>query len=327
MPTHIFPYQRFAGLALALLLFAMPAYAQPATDQVPPATRTFVLENVRIVQAPGRVIENGSILIRDGLIHSVGATIDAPFDAKRMEGDSLTVYAGFIDGLSHTGIPKPKAASNLPQVPPANPPNDRAGIQPERFAADMVDHAEKSSTQLREAGFTAAHVVPHGQMLPGSGAIILLGGDDAKSMVFKRDASLFAQIETARGVYPGTPMGVMAKFRQLYHEANRRQRIENLYNDNPNGLSRPAYDPVHAAFFPVLSKEKPVIMYAEDPLETYRSIRLHSELDFPLMLAGMYEGSEVVDQLMEADVPLFLTLKMPKEAKKDGRAIVEPSWA
>ena len=298
------------------LLFASPVLAQPALDNVPDATRTYVIENVRIVQAPGRVIENGTIIIRDGLIHSVGASAALPFDAKVMEGDSLTVYAGFIDGLSNTGIPKPKAASNLPSVPRANPPNDRAGIQPERFAADMLDHDDKSISQLREVGFTAAHVVPHGQMLPGSGAIILLGGDSPKDLVVVRDASMFAQIVGARGVYPGTPMGVMAKFRQLYYEAQRRNRIENLYDSDPSGIERPAYDPVHGAFFPVLAENKPVVMFANDPLSAYRSMRLQGELNFPLVLAGLYEGFEIVDQLMDADVPLFLSLKMPKDPKK-----------
>ncbi len=150
-------------------------------------------------------------------------------------------------------------------------------------------------------------------MLPGSGALVLLAGDDANDMVVKRDVSMFAQIEGARRVYPATPMGVVAKMRQLYREASRRKQLEAAYAANATAMPRPEYDPVHYAFFPVIDGEKPVFMYTNDALDIYRALRLHTTLGFPLVLAGLNQGFESLDLLLEADVPLFLTLDLPDE--------------
>ena len=190
-------------------------------------TRAFAIENARIVQAPGRVIERGTVVVRNGLIEAVGTNVDVPYDAERIAGDSLTVYAGFIDGLSHTAMPEPKddeegnrSFGAPPGVEdPGNPPNDVAGIQPERRAAGLIEAGESSVEAMREIGFTAAHVVPQGGLLPGSGAVVLLTGGEAQAMILQKDASLAAQFEGAPGVYPATPMGIMAKLRNLYRES------------------------------------------------------------------------------------------------------------
>ena len=314
-------------LVFVLLFFGVTA-AVAQTNDVQLVTGVYAIENARIVQAPGQVIESGTVVLRDGLIEAVGTDVDIPYDAEIIEGDSLTIYAGFIDGLSQAGVPRPRNAeggattrasvrASLPEgFTRANPPNDVAGVQPERSVVELLDPKEKSIADLREVGFTVAHVVPRGQMLPGSGAIILLGEGERESLVLRPDVSIFAQMQGARGVYPGTPMGVMAKMRQIYKEAQRRKRMEALYEADATAISRPAYDPVHYAFFPVIDGQKPIVYHVNGPLEIYRALRLQKALGFPLVLTGLYEGFESIDALAEANMPMFITFKMPKEDKK-----------
>lgn len=302
-----------------------PASRAQTTTGVPEVTRTVAIEGARIVQAPGRVIERGTVVMRDGLILAVGTDVQIPYDAERIDGDSLTVYAGFIDGLSHAGIPQPKASSDRESVrDPGNPPPDRAGIQPDRDARALLVPDDASVDALRQAGFTVAHTVPHGGMLPGTGAIVLLAGDDADAMVLRPEASLFARFEGARGVYPATPMGVMATWRQLYREAERRRQVETLYAANPAGLERPPYDPVHAALAPVVAGTRPVFFYTDGDdgaLDVYHALALQQDLGFSLVLAGLNQGFQVVDALKAADAPLLLTLGLPEDPdeKKDTR--------
>jgi imidazolonepropionase-like amidohydrolase len=309
----------WAACLLALTLLPPPVAAQSA-DDVPRVTRTFALENARVVRAPGDVLDRATVVVRDGLILRVGPDAAIPFDAERIAADSLTVYAGFIDGLSHAGIPTPEPNRDREDVErPGDPPNDRAGIQPERRASAMLDAGDGSIEDLREAGFTMAHVVPHGQMLPGHGAVILLAGDDPNALVVRDDAALFAQFDGASGVYPATDMAVIATLRQLYREAERRQRVEALYADNASGMERPAFDPVHQAFFPVLDGDLPMAFYTDNALDVYRALSLQDDLGFPLLLAGLNQGFLAIDALQEADVPLLLTLDLP-ETKDDEAA-------
>jgi len=299
---------------LLTVLMWMPSGAQAQlSEDVPQVTRTYALEHARVVQAPGRVLERATVIVRDGLIAAIGPNVSIPFDAERIAADSLVIYAGFIDGLSHAGIPEPEQPRNQPRPDdPGNPPDEEAGIQPERDVRTLLDPKEKSLATLRNAGFTVAHVVPYGQMLPGTGAVILLAGDDPKALVLKGDASLFAQFTGARRMYPATDMAVMSKLRQLYREAGRRQLMETRYAEDPTGLERPEYDPAHYALFPVLDGEKPVYFHTENALDLHRALDLRQRLGFPLVLTGLSQSFDAVDALKQADVPLLLTLDLPE---------------
>ncbi len=312
MPSVFFDALRWRK-GLLFLIFLLPFGARAQSGEIPIVTRTLAIENARVVQAPGRVIVRGTVVLRDGLILSVGKKVDIPFDAERIDGDSLVVYAGFIDGLSHAGIPKPDEPKDPPRSDdPGNPPNDVAGIQPERDARTMLDPSDKSIAALRNAGFSVVHAVPYGRMLPGAGAYVQLGGTTADAMVLRDSPALFAQFAGGRRVYPATPMGIMAKMRQLYREADRLHRLEAMYAKNPAGIERPVLSAVDQAFFPVLEGERPIFFYTKGSLEIYRALRLQHDLGFKLMLGGLSEGFDQIDGIKNADAPLFLTLDLPE---------------
>jgi len=316
----------FLLLLASLLAFGTVRAQEDESPRVgesvlPPVTRTFAIRNARIVQAPGRVIERGTVVVRDGLIVAVGPNVAIPYDAQIIEGDSLWVYAGFIDGLSHVGVPKPKEESKPEKVKrPGDPPNDRAGIQPERDVRDMLRPDDPSVDSLRMAGFTVAHAVPRGQMLPGSGAIVVLAGEKPNEMVLRGGASAFAQFEPALGdVYPATTFAIMAKWRTLYRNAERLERQGTIYSQDPSGISRPPYDAVVDAFFPIIDGKRPVFFRAESALDVHRAIKLHDDLGFPLVVADLKEGWDVPAKLKSSGVPVFLSLDFPREKQEKGK--------
>ena len=305
------------SLCLGLLVALPVAHAQDY--EVPRVTDTYALEHARVVQAPGQVLDSATVVVRDGLIEAVGPNVEVPYDARRIEADSLVVYAGFIDGLSHAGVELPEDSGNNgdDDVDPGDPPFDQAGIQPDRSVRPALTPDESDLGSLRKAGFTAGHVVPEGQMLPGAGAYVFYGGETANDMMLEAGSTLFAQIKTASGyVYPATGMAVIAKFRQLFREADRRQQLEAEYQQDPVGTERPPRDPVHSALFPVLDGETPLAFYADGALPIHRVLNLKQELGFPLVLAGLAESHATVEALKGTDAPLFLTLDLPDKPKR-----------
>jgi len=280
-----------------------------AQDAVPTVTKTVAITNTRVVQAPGQVLDRATVVIRDGLIEDVG-DVSPPFDARIIEGDSLTVYAGFIDGLSHTAV-------KIPDEEYEDGSFAQAGIQPERTIRPLLEPSATES--LRKVGFGLAHVAPDGQMLPGQGGLILLAGSTPDDMILADRASLFAQIEGAPGswpnvIAPSTPMAVIAKMRDLVRETRRRQMLADAYEDDPRGQSRPPTDAVHSAVAPVVAGDLPVLYYSENTLDTHRILALSDELELRVMLAGLPDAFETVEALQEADVPVFLTLDLPDPA-------------
>lgn len=318
-----------ARLATACLLLAflfsvyLAAPARAQDTEIPTVTRTFAIENARVVQAPGQVLDRATVIVRDGLITDIGTDVSIPFDAERIAGDSLTVYAGFIDGLSHAGIDMPNESDD-DEDPGADeeggdtdPSYARSGIQPDRSARTFLDPSASSVEDLRELGFTTAHIVPKGRMLPGTGAIVQLAGTDADAMVLMPDKAMFAQYKGARGsypnsVYPSTEMAVIAAMRDLYRETARRVDLEEAYADDKRGRQRPPTDAVHDALKPVVAGNMPMVVYTETPLDIHRTLTLQSELGFQPILAGLSGAFDAVDALQSAAAPLLLTLDLPE---------------
>ena len=123
------------------------------------------------------------------------------------------------------------------------------------------------------------------------------------------------QFNGSRGVYPGTPMGIMAKFRQLHKESARRMKLEQMYEEGPSGMSRPPSDVVHTAFFPVIADAKPVYTYTKNALEVYRALTLRSELGLNMVLTGLSEGYDALDKVRAAGVPVAITMGLPDKPK------------
>lgn len=315
MKRFIFSWKR----SIFLLLWALPVLLMAQDDKaLAPVTRTYAITNVNIIQAPGRKVDMGTVLIKDGIIKSVGKNISIPAEAIVIKADSMYVYAGFIDGLSRAGVEKPKEEKNRERPKdPGNPTPERAGITPQNDVRNSLNVNEKSIEELRALGFTTAHVVPYGGMLPGAGSIILLGGKSADDMVLAPKVTFYSELTNAERVYPATVIGVMAKFRELYRQATLSKNYEALYASNRTGLERPTSDRVLEAFYPVIDKRTPVLFKSEKILDIQRVLTLQNDLGFTLMLAEVKEGWDVINKIKAANTKTFLSLDLPEEKKEE----------
>lgn len=316
-------FQRWLTLGLLgglLWMSASPTHAQRRSYQteLKPVSTTYALTNATVITAPGKTLEGGTVIIKDGLIEAVGNNVSIPPNATRIAADSLFVYPGFIDGLSETGVNPPKGSEERERVKnPGQPPRDLAGIQPDRSVMEMLDPTHKSVEELRELGFTLVHAVPEGRMLPGTGALILLTGEAPEEMVLKEQAAMFAQFRTARNIYPETIIGLMAKWRNLYRQAEQMKAREAAYAENARGLQRPETSPVLQAFYPVIDRQMPVFFKAESVKEVHRALTLQEELGFSLVLAEVKQAWDVVDELKAKNMPFFMSLDLPENPEKE----------
>ncbi len=303
---------------MLFLSFGLLAQSDPTGKS--PATRTYAITNATIVQAPGKVIEGATIIFNNGLISSVGANTTIPDNAEVIDGTDLFIYPGFIDGMSYTGADRPEQMKRPEDLFTPNPPNDYAGITPELQVTQQLKIDEKSIDAMRKAGFTISHSVPYGRMLPGSGSIITL--KDAihpDELILTEDVSMYTQFVGAPGAYPGNTLGIMAKWRNLYRNAEYSKQHAEMYASNPMGMERPTRDRSLEAFYSVVSKQKPVFYNASSSLEARRAIRLQKELGFNLVIGNLKEGWDLSSAIKESNAKVFLSLDLPKEptASKD----------
>lgn len=310
----------FRSVLLLLLIGVMPLVGLAQDSDLKPVTNKYAIKNATIVQAPGKTIQNGTILIENGIIKAVGSSVSIPADAWVVEADSMFVYAGFISGLSNIGVEKPKDEDRKDDRKlTGNPSYERAGITPGNSVRGMLNPSDKSVSDFRKLGFTASHSVPHSGMLPGTGSIILLGGSDGESMVVRDQSSMYSQLAGADGVYPNTVIGVMAKYRDLYRKASQAREYQSRYNSSSNGMERPATDATLEALYPVISKQMTVAFKAEGVKDVMRVIALQRDLGFKMMLGEVKQGWDAITAIKGTGAPVFLSLDLPewKEAEEE----------
>src|SRR5688500_20026284 len=93
-----------ASFTISLVSIAFVSFAGAHRS----ANDTYAITNARIVTVSGPTLDRGTVVIRNGLIVAVGANVNAPPDARIIDGNGLTVYPGLID--SYTNLALPEAA-------------------------------------------------------------------------------------------------------------------------------------------------------------------------------------------------------------------------
>lgn len=307
------------------LLAAGATYAQPrplaggvsADTPLRPVTRAVAFTNARVVVSPDRVLDRATVVVRDGRIESVREGTAVPFDARQIEADSLTVYAGFVDAFSTAGVAEPPKADKY-TGDPGSPPRERAGIQPDRDVRTLYDPADARVAALRQAGFTVAHVAPRDGLFSGRGALVSLRaperGETSDHLFLQGPVSLVARIEGATGVYPATPMGVLAVMREAVENTRRRAQAQGPSQSAP-------YNPVADALDPVIDGRLPFWMVAEGALGGFRVLRVAREMSLRPVVAGVSDARPLLDNLREARAHVVVPLSLPDTIEADTLAL------
>ncbi len=308
---------RFQSIPIALFML-LPLCLLGQDEQVlAPVTRTYAITNVNIVQAPGRKIDMGTVIVKDGLIKAVGKGIAIPAEAIVIKADSMYVYAGFIDGMTRAGVNRPKEETRERVKDPGNPTPERAGITPWADVRFSINPADKALEDLRSVGFTTVQTVPYGNLLPGQAAVILSGGSSADAMVILGRSSMYSELTGASGVYPATLLGVMATWRDVYRKAVQAKSYDGMYASNRSGLERPVSDKNLEAMYPVIDQRMPVIFKSEQLLDVSHALTLKKDLGFSAVLADVKQAWPIVNTIKASGAKVFLSIDLPEEVKKD----------
>lgn len=274
-------------------------------------TDTYAITNATVFTGPGKAGVKNTVLIQDGVIMAVGATIAVPKQAKIIVGDSLFIYPGFIDGASDAGITKPKDVEKPDGFVSSNPADEIAGITPWRSAKDQFSILGDKVSELRKNGFTLINALPDGGMISGKSTVILLGSENSTN-ILKDNMALVANFRGARGMYPGTSAGVMAKFRDIYENSKLSSQRTKQYAAI-SGVRRPEITPTHSAMDEVISGQIPILFNTATDLEVRRAINLQKEFGFDLILTGLVDYEEVIDLIKASNAKVLIKLETPSE--------------
>jgi imidazolonepropionase-like amidohydrolase len=301
-------------LFICFFLSFNPLWSQSDPTGERRVTGTYAIKNATITTAPGKTISGATILIKNGLIEAVGPNVRIPNEAQVIDGDSLYIYPGFIDGASSAGVTKPADPERPSNFDPSNPPDENAGITPWRNVLDHFDFKNNQINDWRKTGFTIAQIIPEGGMLPGKAAIVIFGGNSSTN-ILAQNTSLNAKFRGAgggRGSYPGTQLGIIAKFRDLYKNAEYSAQHQRIFASS-NGLNRPEVNKTLEAFYPAIDKSIPIMFEVSNDLEIRRALSLQKENGFRLVLVGVTEADMVIKEIKTANAQVLLSMKLPED--------------
>lgn len=312
--------------AFVLALAVCWAAASPASAQEPHRPRSFAIQGAQLVPVSGPAVDDGTIVLEDGLITAIGREVKIPPAAWVIEGKGLTVYPGLIDAMSGVGLPDPagraRRASGGPpgnqgELPISAGPEDRPATTTWRLAADVFNPTAERIQSWREAGFTSAVVAPMDGIFPGQAAVMNLAGARLSEMVIQPQAALIVNIEYAGG-YRGFPislLGHISYIKQIFLDAEQYRRAWAVYRADPRGLARPAYDRTLEPLLLALSEGRPVLYPGNLAKEIHRALDVSKELNFPLILYGAHEGYEVAETLAKRNVAVLVNLEWPEKER------------
>ncbi|WP_299252065.1 amidohydrolase family protein [uncultured Lacinutrix sp.] len=216
----------FAFLACTINLFAQENV--PKNDGVKTISSNYTaVTNAKIHVSPTQVIENGTLVIKDGKIVSVGANISIPKNAVVTDLSGKSIYPSFIDIYSTFGVEKPKRPegnSRRPQYDAAREGyywNDH--IRADQNAIDKFKYDDKEAKKLMEAGFGVVNTHIEDGIIRGTGTLIALNseGSDANRILKEQSGQYLgtSKSKTSKQAYPTSIMGAFALLRQVNMDA------------------------------------------------------------------------------------------------------------
>ncbi|MDH4068951.1 MAG: amidohydrolase family protein [Ignavibacteria bacterium] len=309
------------AVCLILSLASLPALTQTAPpdglrDRTPDI-HAFV--NARIVTSPGKVIENGTMVIRDGIIESVG-TGEPPAGAPVRDLTGLTIYPGLIDMFTDYGFPKAAqgrdgddGAGQKAKETASGALHWNSQVMAQRNASSLFRPDEKSAEKLRSQGITAALAVPNQGIFRGTSALVHTGEGTANELIVRSKVAHHITFERDRGAdgYPNSLMGAIALIRQTMIDADWYARAQAAYASDPS-LSRPEQDEALASLGDILIGSLPVIFETGNDRDFFRANTIAQEFGFDLIVRGSGHEYKRLEAVAATGRSVILPLNFPK---------------
>ena len=297
----------------------------------------YAITNATVVISPGNIVENGTLVVRNGVIEDVGSGIRPPADAWIMNLEGKTIYPGFIDLWAEIGIPDPDEADRQ-QLRALNIPAEYAEIAAQLLApsAAQPSHSgavhwnpqvrswfdassaytfdEDKVARYRSNGFVLANTVPPAGIFRGMSALVALGEDDHTKLVVKPDVTQAMSFERSRGLggrYPTSLMGVISLIRQTFYDVQWYENAHAAYAAGGGGLERPELNLALGSLVPAGNGLQPIVFDTGDEIGFMRALSIAGEFGLNLWARGSGYEYRRLDVIKDAGVPVILPLNFP----------------
>jgi imidazolonepropionase-like amidohydrolase len=326
---------RFGVPAFCAILLSSAAGAQ----ETKPAS--YAIKGGKVYTLAGAPVENGTVVIRDGKIVAVGASVAIPADAQVIDATGLEVYPGMFDAITQIGLAEISQVSSTMDV------TELGNYNPELVAATAVNPASAYIPVTRANGITEVIAAPgtagfdsqSGGIVTGQASAFHLAGWTMNDMQLNRSVAMvinWPSIQTR--TFDFATFSVKEK---PYTEA--KKEYDKTVNDLSDWLDRARHyaqakekgspalyqrDLKLESLVPVVEGKLPVLVIADDQRDIRNAVEFCAKQNLKMILGGGAEAWKVKELLKEKKIPVVLgpTERIPdKDDTPYDKPMTQPS--
>jgi imidazolonepropionase-like amidohydrolase len=305
-----------------LLYFPSVLHAQQSPS-------VYAITHAKIVTLAGSAIENGTLVIRDGKIAAVGASVDVPSGAQAIDGHGLQVYPGLFDPVTQIGLSEISAVSSTVDS------SETGSYNPDIVAATAVLPSSEHIPVTRASGITEVLAVPGSggfdfsgsrSIIAGQASAFNLAGWTVDEMQLKRSVAMvlnwpeiqtrtfdFATFSRKEKPYADAKQEYDKQVNELTDYIDRaRHYAQAIGHGGPSDFDR---DVKLESLAPVVRGQLPLLVVADRARDIRNAVEFCDKQKLKMILAGGEEAYKVKDLLRSKNIPVILRpmLSLPDE--------------
>lgn len=286
-------------------LFAVTNVAAQETMSPAPAQKeTIALTNATIHVGNGQVINNGTVIFKNGKIAEVGANVSTA-GARVVDCSGKHIYPGLILSASQLGlveVPSVRSTIDAAEIGEIN-----ASIR--SLVAYNTD--SKVTNTLRGNGILIANVIPDGAVISGSSSVVQLDAWNWEDAAYKSDIGIHFRMPSllnrtrGRGGFGGqqppadpvkTGLEQIEKVKVFFREA--KAYLAETKHENTNLK----FEAVKGLF----DKKQKLFVHCNIVKEMLLAIDFTKEFGFDVVLVGAVDSWQIADLLKQNNIAVIL---------------------
>jgi imidazolonepropionase-like amidohydrolase len=280
---------RFAVAVAVTLMLASPSAAQ-----------TIAITGGKVYPVSGPPIENGTVIITNGKITAVGASVPIPAGAQRIDATGKIVTPGFVDASTQLGVQEVAAVTDTRDMSARGKDNIAA-------AFNVWEGLNPNSVLLapaRKEGITSFVIVPTGGLVSGQAALVDLVPGTTTDMIIRAPVAMVAEVGDPQSVGLASRGELIGKLRELLEDTKFFQTHRDAFDraqTRPFAASRLDLE----AMIPVVEGKLPLLISVDRASDIDAAMRLAREYNVKLMISSGAEAWMIADKLAAARIPVF----------------------
>ena len=296
------------GVGVTLAMLTSEAAAQGSASG---GSTLFALRGGTIHTAAGSVIQNGTIIIRDGKIVDVGIGVAIPADARIVDLAGKEIIPGMIDNHSHIG------------ASPEDLNESAVSFGPQHRMVDALNPDDRGWKPAADAGVTTVVTgTGSGEVSSGEAVVVKTFGADFQKRIMKEVGGLKIAMGRKRPDRPpSTSPAVTAGLRAMFIHAREYMDSWSRWESGGRQGPAPARDLGMETIARVLRHEDYIRAHVHAASDIMALLKLKDEFGFELALHHATEAYKVADEIARRHVdvvgmPLFIRIGLKEDVMR-----------